>query len=131
MTDRTNIVSIGGVTSERRPSLEPGPDATPLDRLPDDATSFPDINDDVDQKNPLSTVELPAATPSSKVRVPRLTNIAKVRKEMSRQYAEQLRGKIDTQTLTRRIYALVAIREAFRDDEVERRLAVIEERLTK
>ena len=45
---------------------------------------------------------------------------------MARQYGLQLRGEVDSQVLTRRIYALSAIREAFREDELERRLAAME-----
>lgn len=66
------------------------------------------------------------AAPSPRVRVPRLTSLAAVRREMARQYGLQLRGEVDSQVLTRRIYALSAIREAFREDELERRLAAME-----
>jgi hypothetical protein len=78
---------------------------------------------------PGAALQAPPPAPAARIKVPRLTSIAAVRKEMARQYGQQLRGEIDSQTLTRRIYALSAIREAFRDDEVERRLAAIEERL--
>lgn len=85
------------------------------------------MSDQLQTGNSNAGEQLPAPPPT-RVRVPRLTNLGAVRREISRQYGQNLRGEISDNTLTKRVYALNALREAFRDDEVERRLAAIEER---
>jgi hypothetical protein len=66
------------------------------------------------------------APPAPKVRVPRLTSLATVRRELNRQYGEHLRGMIGNKTLHVRVFALKAIRDTFVATEIEERLRKLE-----
>lgn len=69
-----------------------------------------------------------APPPEVKVRVPRLTSIAAVRRELGRQYGQHLRGAIGNKTLHVRVFALKAMREAFVAEDIEARLRALEQR---
>lgn len=64
-----------------------------------------------------------------RVRLPRLTSLANVRREMGRQYHAHLKGEIGNKVLDVRVRALRAISESFIGDELERRLKNLEERI--
>lgn len=66
-------------------------------------------------------------SPPPRVRVPRLTSIAAVRRELCRQYASHLRGEIGNKTLHVRVFALKAVRDSFVADDLEQRLRALEQ----
>jgi len=66
--------------------------------------------------------------PPKKVRVPRLTSIATVRREIGRQYGMHLRGEIGNKCLHVRVFALKSLRDSFVADDQEQRLRALEER---
>ena len=67
-----------------------------------------------------ATNDLPETPRPRSVRVPRLTSIARVRREMNRLYGAWLVGQVADRGLGRGIYALAEIRQTLRDDELER-----------
>ena len=85
------------------------------------------MNDSVEGENDNQDAPL-GDSPKTPVRIPRLTSIANVRREMSRQYACNLRGEVGNKTLDVRIRALRAITESFVAHEFEDRLKQLEQR---
>ena len=69
-----------------------------------------------------------SAPPTKKVRIPRLTGIPAVRREIGRQYGMHLRGEIGNKTLHVRVFALKSLRDSFVADDQEQRLRALEER---
>lgn len=83
----------------------------------------------MDRESLNSDSNLDAPTPPpGRVRVPRLTTVASVRKELGRQYGEHLRGHISNKCLAVRVAALRAVRESLVEDDFVARLVALEMR---
>lgn len=81
----------------------------------------------MDRESLNSDSELDAPSPPpGRVRVPRLTTVASVRKELGRQYGEHLRGNITNKCLAVRVAALRAVRESLVEDDLVARLMALE-----
>lgn len=65
-------------------------------------------------------------TPPPLLKVPRLTSIAAVRREICRQYVANLRGEVGNKTLHVRVFALKVVRDSFIADDLEQRIRALE-----
>lgn len=72
---------------------------------------------------------LPAQERPPRVKVPRLTSIAAVRRELGRQYGMHLRGEIGNKALVARVRTLVEVRACFLVGEYDQRLRAVEQKL--
>lgn len=87
------------------------------------------MNDTLEPENSSQNATLGDSAKSPSVRIPRLTSIAAVRRELGRQYACHLRGEVGNKSLDTRVRCLRAITESFVAYEQEARLLALEERV--
>ena len=87
------------------------------------------MNDALQPGNPNPDNGIAGAPKPPRVRIPRLTSIAAVRRELGRQYGCHLRKEIGNKCLDTRVRALRAITESFVAYEQEVRLRALEERV--
>jgi hypothetical protein len=83
----------------------------------------------VQPENPNAEKGIDDSAKPPRVRIPRLTSIAAVRRELGRQYACHLRKEIGNKCLDTRVRALRAITESFVAYDQEQRLRALEERV--